>query len=81
MLRCGNLMAAALAVNVWRGLASAGGVARMHAIEQPNARGPHQDEQHRAGDQAADMRPIGNAISVRLEASTNCRITQRPISQ
>src|SRR5580700_7083004 len=63
MLRCGNLTAEAAAVNVSayaRAFGCSG--AWLRAFEQPNPRWPYHHEQNGAGDQTADMRPIGDAI-------------------
>src|SRR6202045_1877724 len=63
LLRCGNLPAAAAAVNVSAYARTFGcNGAWLRAFEQPNPRRSHHHEKDCAGDQTADMGPIGDAV-------------------
>src|SRR3984893_2499329 len=74
LLRCGNLPAAAAAVNVSAYARAFGrNRARLRAFEQPNPRWSHDHEQDGARDQTADMRPIGDAV-----VGSTCRIDELP---
>src|SRR5579864_9298203 len=61
MLRCGNLPAAAPAVNV-SACARTLVCGWLRAFEQGNPGRPHHHEQNGAGDQTADMRPVGDTV-------------------